>query len=153
MGSGARQDFESATALARRAIMEWGLDAEIGVVHLASLSSSSPLSETLRMQIEKRVVHWLDQAQTQATQVLTLHAEQHLTLSNALLKRKRLSGLEVSAVLEPRLDMAEPSRTPPERQLSLVEVPEVNEPLVRDFDANAARMAAMKTMEQKSTWQ
>ena len=104
MGSGARQDFEAATALARRAIMEWGLDSVIGMVHLASLGASSPLSEALRIQIENRVVHWLEQAQTSATQILTLNVDQHMALSNALLERKRLSGLEVSALLEPRLD-------------------------------------------------
>jgi ATP-dependent Zn protease len=142
MGSGARQDFESATALARRAIMEWGLDAEIGVVHLASLCSSSPLSETLRMQIEKRVVYWLDEAQTHATQALTLHADQHLTLSNALLERKRLSGLEVSVLLEPRLDLVELSQKQPERQLSLVAVSGADEQSARDFEVNVARMAA-----------
>ena len=142
MGSGARQDFESATALARRAIMEWGLDHELGVVHLASLGANSPLSETLRAQIERRVVFWLDQAQTRATQILTVHADQHLALSNALLERKRLSGLEVAAILAPRLDLEEPYRQPPERQLSLVVMPEGHDAFGSDFDSGAARMAA-----------
>lgn len=142
MGSGARHDFESATALARRAIMEWGLDAETGVVHLASLGSSSPLSETLRAQIERRVVHWLDQAQTRATQILTLHADQHLALSNALLEKKRLSGLEVAAILAPTLDLDESYRQPPERLLSLVVVPEDHDAFGSDFDTGAARMVA-----------
>jgi ATP-dependent Zn protease len=142
MGSGARQDFEAATALARRAIMEWGLDSVIGMVHLASLGASSPLSEALRIQIENRVVHWLEQAQTSATQILTLNVDQHMALSNALLERKRLSGLEVSALLEPRLDPDESYRQPPERQLSLSVVPDDKEAFGSVFDSGAARMMA-----------
>ena len=107
MGSGARQDFETATALTRKAIMEWGMDAELGMVHLASLGANLPLSESLRANIERRVVHWLDLAQSQAQEVLTMRAAQHLTLCQALRTRKRLSGTEVACLLGPKMDLLE----------------------------------------------
>lgn len=96
--AGSRSDFESATALARRAIAEWGMDDEIGPLNIGALQTTGAISGEMLYRIETRVMHWLSEASALATRVLAANAIAMDHLSKLLLEKQRLSGPEVNAL-------------------------------------------------------
>jgi cell division protease FtsH len=104
VSTGAQNDLERATALARQMVAMFGMSARIGLAHCAQKSpafltgSEIPLqrdcSEQTAREIDEEVKTLLDRAYAEAKDVLTVHRDQLEQVSAELLARETLDGAE-----------------------------------------------------------
>lgn len=118
--TGAENDIEQATGIARRMVTRWGMSDELGMVELAArenpyLSSGygplghKDISEHTAQQVDKEVRRIIQECHGEATRLLKAHRAQLDALAKALLERETLdevaiqevTGLKPSAVTGP----------------------------------------------------
>ncbi|MBZ9753604.1 cell division protein FtsH, partial [Deinococcus sp. HMF7604] len=105
--TGAQNDFQQATTIARRMVTEWGMNTGLGKVALASdeggfLGSGAqprPMSEATAQRIDQEVSALIDTAATRARALVAEHIGRVHTIVEVLLTRETLSGEEFSALL------------------------------------------------------
>lgn len=99
--TGAENDIEQATGIARRMVTRWGMSDELGMVELAArenpyLSSGygqlarKDISEHTAEKIDKEVRRIIQECHTEATRLLKEHRSQLDALARALLERETL---------------------------------------------------------------
>jgi cell division protease FtsH len=99
--TGAENDIEQATGIARRMVTRWGMSDELGMVELAArenpyLSSGygqlarKDISEHTAERIDKEVRRIIQEGHAEATRLLTEHRSQLDALAKALLERETL---------------------------------------------------------------
>lgn len=107
--TGAENDIEQATGLARRMVTRWGMSDKLGMVELAGrenpyLSSGygalqgKNISEHTAQLIDAEVRRIIQEAHVEATRLLTEHRRQLDALAKALLDRETLDEQEIKAV-------------------------------------------------------
>ena len=107
--TGAENDIEQATSLARRMVTRWGMSEKLGLVQLAPqenpyLSGASgftgarPFSEQTAQAIDAEVRRIIDESHEEAKRLLTLHRKQLDALADALLSRETLNEQEILEV-------------------------------------------------------
>ncbi|HMQ29345.1 MAG TPA: ATP-dependent zinc metalloprotease FtsH [Chloroflexaceae bacterium] len=107
--TGAENDLQRATQLARRMIGRWGMSDELGLL-FASDSSEHPFlgremagqrdhSEATAARLDEAARELLDERMRTATELLTTHRAQLDRLAEALLARETLDRAEVQALL------------------------------------------------------
>ncbi|WP_418514367.1 ATP-dependent zinc metalloprotease FtsH [Deinococcus sp. RM] len=122
--TGAQNDFQQATSIARRMVTEWGMSDRIGKVahatdqgtYLGGGPQMLPMSEHTAAQIDHEIKTLIDAAYTRATDLIGEHLGRVHEIVSVLLTRETLTGEEFAALLngetlEP-LPPAAPS-TPP----------------------------------------
>ncbi|CAM3390973.1 ATP-dependent zinc metalloprotease FtsH [Deinococcus deserti] len=119
--TGAANDFQQATALARRMVTEWGM-SDVGQIALAQESAgylgygpqAAAYSDQTAQQIDEQVSRLLNDQYERAVTLLTEHVHVLNRLTDELVIRESLSGEDVQTVLEggalPPLD--QPSTEP-----------------------------------------
>jgi cell division protease FtsH len=108
--TGAGNDIERATALARRMVTEWGMSDSIGPMNVGDrgeeiflgreLVERRGVSERMARMVDDEIRHVLDAAHNQAHLVISDHLERLHSLANALLERETLDADEIKAVFE-----------------------------------------------------
>jgi cell division protease FtsH len=104
--TGAENDIEQATGLARRMVTRWGMSEGLGLVQLAPrenpyLSSwggyggEKPFSEETAKAIDAEVLRILGESHDQAKRLLSAHRKQLDALAEALLERETLDEQEI----------------------------------------------------------
>ncbi len=83
--AGDEQDLERATALAYQAVAHWGLDAEIGPMHLPGRDAGFGLP-ALGIRVEERVEAWMREAEQEARNVLEANWAAVEAVAQALLE-------------------------------------------------------------------
>ncbi|MEZ4756873.1 MAG: ATP-dependent zinc metalloprotease FtsH [Flavobacteriales bacterium] len=114
--TGAENDIEQATGIARRMVTRWGMSDELGMVELAArenpyLSSGygqlgkKDISEHTAQQVDQEVRRIIQECHTEATRLLKEHRAQLDALAKALLERETLDELAIREVtgLVPRV--------------------------------------------------
>ena len=107
--TGAENDIEQATGIARRMVTRWGMSDALGMVELAGrenpyLSSgygalpSKPISEHTAQLIDGEVRRIIQEAHAEATRLLNAHRAQLDALANALLDRETLDEQQIKEV-------------------------------------------------------
>ena len=149
--TGAGNDIERATALARRMVTEWGMSDIVGPMNVADrgeeiflgreIFERRDISERMSRMVDDEVRRLLNEAFQQASSVISEHKDKVHAVANALLERETLDSEEIALVFEgkelPPLPEAEPVEAgPPD-----VKIPEVK-PAVRD--AAGARIETLK---------
>ena len=149
--TGAGNDIERATALARRMVTEWGMSDVVGPMNVGDrgeeiflgreIFERRDISERMSRMVDDEVRRLLNEAFQQASSVISEHKEKVHAVANALLERETLDSEDIALVFEgkelPPLPEAEPVEAgPPD-----VKIPEVK-PAVRD--AAAARIENLK---------
>ncbi|MFN4252070.1 MAG: cell division protein FtsH, partial [Deinococcus sp.] len=105
--TGAQNDFQQATGIARRMVTEWGMGDTIGKVALASSEGGFlgggaqllPISEATAAQIDAEVRALMDAAYTRAVTLIGEHLSRVHEIVTVLMVRETLSGEEFSALL------------------------------------------------------
>ena len=105
--TGAQNDFQQATGLARRMVTEWGMSPEIGKVALASdpgdfLGAGPqrlPISESLAHQVDDEVRRLIDRAYARVLGLVREHLPRIHEIVGVLMKRETLSGEEFATLL------------------------------------------------------
>jgi cell division protease FtsH len=131
--TGAENDIEQATQLARSMVTRWGMSDKLGMVQLAArdnpylggaLAGARPFSDETARQIDTEVQKIIDDSYAQAKRLLTEHRKQLDALVAALLQRETLNeheilevtGLPPAPVLQNRpLAAAQAAREPAQR--------------------------------------
>jgi len=107
--TGAENDIEQATALARRMVTRWGMSEKIGLVQLAprenpylggsgGYAGEKPFSEATAEAIDAEVRRILGEGHDEARRLLGAHRKQLDLLASALLSRETLNEQEILEV-------------------------------------------------------
>jgi cell division protease FtsH len=110
--TGAANDFEKATELARKMVTEFGMSDKLGPLTLGTkhgpvflgrdLVESRNYSEEIAYEIDKEVRRIIDECYSRARQVLTENKETLERIAKTLLERESLEGEELDALLSGR---------------------------------------------------
>jgi len=108
--TGASNDIQQATDLARRMVTEWGMSAELGRLRYSenedqvflghAIARTQHVSEDTSRLIDREVRRIVEEAEQKARDVLTTHMSTLHRLAEALLDHETLSGDEVTAILD-----------------------------------------------------
>ncbi len=108
--TGAGNDIERATEMARRMVTEWGM-SRLGPVALSKkeehvflgkeIGTGREYSERTAIDIDEEIRRILTDNYSRAKQLLQSHIEQLKGLSEALLERETLDGNQIDAILNP----------------------------------------------------
>jgi cell division protease FtsH len=106
--TGAENDIEQATELARRMVTRWGMSEKLGTVQLAprenpylgggGFTSEKPFSEETARDIDEEVLRIMDESHEEALRLLTKHRRELDALAQALLERETLDEEEILEV-------------------------------------------------------
>lgn len=97
--SGASNDFEQATNLARAMVTQYGMSDKIGTVELESPNqdpyAAPKYSQETATKIDDEVKYFIDEAHSEAKKIIEGHREQHKAIADALLKYETLDEKEI----------------------------------------------------------
>ncbi|HEU4500007.1 MAG TPA: ATP-dependent zinc metalloprotease FtsH [Nitrospira sp.] len=106
--TGAENDIEQATGLARRMVTRWGMSERIGLVQLAPKENAylgsdgfpgeKPFSEETAKAIDAEVLKIIGESHDEAKRLLIAHRKQLDALAEALLSRETLNEVEILEV-------------------------------------------------------
>ncbi|MGE4056941.1 MAG: ATP-dependent zinc metalloprotease FtsH, partial [Vicinamibacterales bacterium] len=107
--TGAENDIEQATGLARRMVTRWGMSERLGLVQLApqgnpylggpgGFTGARPFSEQTAETIDAEVLKIISESHDEAKRLLTTHRKQLDALADALLSRETLNEQEILEV-------------------------------------------------------
>ena len=111
--TGAQDDLKKATEIARRMVMEFGMSPRVGPINIAdngprflspAFRRTEDVSEETEVAIDREVKSILLQGQQRARGILTEHREDLDVLADLLLEKENLSGRDLAAHFERRLD-------------------------------------------------
>jgi cell division protease FtsH len=109
VSTGASNDIQQATSLARRMVTEWGMSEKLGRLRYVdnqeevflghSVARSQTISGATAKLIDEEVRRIIEEAETKARSILTEHIDQLHAIAKALLEYETLSGDEVNDIL------------------------------------------------------
>ena len=105
--TGASNDFEQATQMARAMVTEYGMSEKLGPVQYegnhAMFGAQSPqksISEQTAYEIDEEVRSLLNQARNKAAEIIQSNRETHKLIAEALLKYETLDSTQIKALYE-----------------------------------------------------
>ncbi|MBY0428283.1 MAG: ATP-dependent zinc metalloprotease FtsH [Alphaproteobacteria bacterium] len=126
--TGASNDIERATGLARRMVTEFGMNETLGTVRYNSneeevfmghsVARQQNVSEETNRRIDDEVRKLIDWAESKAREILTTHLEDLHKVSKALLEYETLSGDEVRALLRGESINRDNNNPPPAKPMA-----------------------------------
>ena len=109
--TGAANDIERATGIARAMVTEWGMSDELGPLKLGEqqgevflgrdLGHQANYSEEVATRIDAEVRRLIDDAHTEARSILETHRKTLDSMADALLEKETLDGADLDAILGP----------------------------------------------------
>ena len=127
--TGAGNDLERATDLARKMVCNWGMSDELGPVTFGKreehiflgreISQAKDFSEETARVIDHAIKNLVFNSYNQARDLLTTHRAQLEALAQALLEKETLDSPEIDRILDSFLNPEEPSEIPAEPPLDL----------------------------------
>jgi cell division protease FtsH len=107
--TGAANDIQQATDLARRMVTEWGMSEKLGRLRYSdneeeifigrSITRAHNVSEETARMIDTEVRSFIEEAEQRARLVLTEHSDDLHHVAQALLEYETLSGNEVQRIM------------------------------------------------------
>ncbi len=107
--TGAANDIQQATALARSMVTEWGMSEKLGRLRYVdnqeeiflghSIARSQTISADTSRMIDEEIRRIIEEAEARARGVLTEHMDSLRAVTKALLEYETLTGSEVRAIL------------------------------------------------------
>ncbi|KAK3534732.1 hypothetical protein QTP86_023970 [Hemibagrus guttatus] len=95
--TGASNDFESATKIAKMMVTHFGMSEKLGVMTYTDMSKQSPETQAA---VEQEIRTLLRDSCERAKALLKAHAKEHKNLAEALLRYETLDAREIQMVLE-----------------------------------------------------
>jgi len=120
--TGASNDIQQATNMARAMVTEWGMSDQLGRLRYVdnqeevflghSVTRSQTISNETAKMIDNEVRRIVEEAESTARKVLTDHMEDLHKVAKGLLEYETLSGAEVTALLnDEEIDRSDPTGT------------------------------------------
>jgi len=123
LSTGAHNDIDTATTLARKMVCEWGMSEKVGPLTFGSPSEEIFLgrelgvrrtfSEETARTIDSEIRRIIDEQSDRARDIVTSRRDKLDALAKALLERESLSGEEVDQVLSIERPEPKPTEPPP----------------------------------------
>lgn len=102
--SGASNDFQQATGIARRMVTEWGMSDTLGPVQYESSEGEQgfqkPYSERVAYEIDSEIRDIMNQAHDKAEEILNAHRDQLVVIAEKLLEVETLNEREIKSLFE-----------------------------------------------------
>ena len=107
--TGASNDFEQATSLARSMVTEYGMSDLLGPVQYEGnhqvfvgrdYGQTKAYSEQVAFQIDEEVRSILKEAHAKAVEIIEEHRAQHKLIAEALLEHETLNAKEITSIFE-----------------------------------------------------
>ena len=108
--TGAANDIQQATTMARSMVTEWGMSEKLGRLRYVdnqeeiflghSISRSQTISAETAKMIDEEVRRLIEEAETKAREVLAEHIDDLHAVTKALLEYETLNAVEVQAILD-----------------------------------------------------
>jgi cell division protease FtsH len=127
--TGAGNDLERATDLARKMVCNWGMSDELGPVTFGKrdehiflgreISQAKDFSDETARVIDHAIKNLVLNAHDQARKLLTAHRAQLEALAQALLEKETLDSAEIDRILNSFQDIEAPSEISPQLPLGL----------------------------------
>ncbi len=109
LNSGAANDLEQATGIARRMVREWGMSERVGPMAWSSqqavflgedlMSSQREYSDDTAKLLDEEIARILTDQEQRATEVITRHRRGLELIAEALLERETIDGPEVARLI------------------------------------------------------
>ncbi len=123
MTTGAGNDLERATEMARKMVCEWGMSDAMGPLTFGKkeeqiflgreIAQHQDYSEDTALKIDGEVKRFVTDAYTRATEILSQHKHHILEMADALLARETLDAEQVRRIVaDQALEPLEPSAAP-----------------------------------------
>ena len=126
--TGASNDFEQATQMARAMVTEYGMSEKLGPVQYegnhAMFGAASPqksISEQTAYEIDEEVRNLLNEARNKAAEIIQSNRDKHKVIAEALLKYETLDSHQIKSLYETG-EMPEEPNTSSSHALSYDEV-------------------------------
>lgn len=127
ISSGAANDIQQATAMARAMVCQWGMSERLGMVQYGTdeeylflgrdMFKMRPYSEATAREIDAEVKRIIDECYNRAKQLIEQHRDKLEMIANALLEYETLDGKQVEEIVKTG------KFTPPEGSVPKVEPP------------------------------
>jgi cell division protease FtsH len=114
LNSGAANDLEQATGIARRMVREWGMSERVGPMAWSGhqqvflgedlMTQGREYSDETARTIDDEVSRILHEQETRATQLLSKHRKALENVAEALLEKETIDGAEVARIVQDHLD-------------------------------------------------
>jgi cell division protease FtsH len=133
MSTGAGNDIERATEMARKMVCEWGMSAlgpltfgkkEEQIFLGREINQHRDFSEETAMRIDQEVRRFVDEGYKRAKSILENNRETLIRMAEALLERETLDGAEIKLIIEGKDLPPMPPPTAPADNLQQVLKPE-----------------------------
>ncbi len=122
ISTGAEDDLEKSTMLARRMVMEYGMSDVLGPLSFGhkdeqqvflgrDISRQRNYSEEIAYAIDKEIRRIMDESYAEAKRIIVTHRAELEKLAQTLLEKETLSGEEVEAVMEEVKNAQPPAKT------------------------------------------
>ena len=105
--TGASNDFEQATQMARAMVTEYGMSEKLGPVQyegnhamFGAQTTQKFISEQTAYEIDEEVRSLLDEARNKATEIIQGNRETHKLIAEALLKYETLDSVQIKSLYE-----------------------------------------------------
>ena len=126
LSTGAGNDIEKATGLARKMVCEWGMSERLGPLTFGKkeeqiflgreIATHRDYSEYTAQEIDKEVRSIVEEAEKKTTELLSVNIDKLHLLASALLEREILDGEEIDRILKG--EKLEPIRLETEKKKS-----------------------------------
>lgn len=109
ISTGAQNDIERATKIARKMVTEWGMSSKLGPINYSSTSevflgrdyqSQVTYSDATASQIDEEIKQILNSCYEKAKEILTKHAQQLNTMTEVLLEKETIYFNEVELIMK-----------------------------------------------------
>jgi cell division protease FtsH len=117
INSGAANDLEQATAIARRMVREWGMSGRVGPMAWSGhqqvflgedlMTQGREYSDETARTIDDEISRILHEQETRATELLTKHRRALESVAEALLEKETIDGAEVAGLVQGNLEGGE----------------------------------------------
>ena len=132
ISTGASNDIQVATSIARRMVTEWGMSEKMGTVAYEepenevflghSITRRKQMSEKTATEVDNEIRKIIDAAYAQTKQVLTIYHQEVEILAQALIEFETLDGEDITQLLQGKR---------PEKKLTKPLAPRVSVPTVK----------------------
>jgi cell division protease FtsH len=110
MTTGAHNDIEQATGLARKMVCEWGMSDALGPMALGEsreeiflgreISQRRDYSEETAQLIDKEITKFVRDAETKAKDIIEKHRKDLEKIAKGLLEKEVLTGNEIDKIIK-----------------------------------------------------
>ena len=146
--SGASNDIQQATRLAKAMVMSYGLSDRVGVMFV---NDKDKLSEEVQKMVDEEVQQLLSDSYAKAKTLLEQHRKDLDAVAGALIEYESLSGAEIVDIVNGKKIIATQRSQKPSREILPVVPSKPAVPVVRPVSAATATSSSATALPRKNT--